>query len=83
MCCVILPDLVILDCINFEFRVVAWWYVVEALIRRSQPFTAIVHRHLPLYSYVVGRVCCNSTFVIIIMYDLLCICISIISYELT
>ena len=74
-----LSDLVILDCINFEFRVATWWYVV----RRSQPFTAIIHRHLPLYSYVVGRVYCHSTFVIIIMYDLLCICISITSYELT
>ena len=70
----------ILDCVNFEFRVAIWWYVVGALIHQSQPFTAIVHRHLPLYSYVVGTVCCNSTFV---LYDLLCICISIISYELT
>ena len=74
-----LPDLVILDCTNFEFRVATWWYVVGTLIRRSQPFTVIVHRRLPLYSYVVGRVCYNSTFVIISMYDLLCICISIIS----
>ena len=80
----ILSDLVILDCINFEFHVAAtWWYVVGALIRWSQPFTAIFHHHLPLYSYVVGRVCCNLTVVIIIMYDLLCICILIINYELT
>ena len=52
------------------------------LIRRSQPFTVIAYRCLPLYSYVyvVCRVCFNSTFVIIIC---LCICISVITYELT
>ena len=32
--------------------------------------SAIVHRHLPLYSYVVGRVYCYSAYVIIIMQNL-------------
>ena len=72
----------ILDCINFEFRVGSY-VMVGALICRSEPFTAIVHCYLPLYSYVVSRVCCHLTFVIIITHDLLCICISIISYKLT
>ena len=44
------------------------YQVAGVLINWSQPFTTIVHYlSLLLYSYIVA---CNSTHVIIIMYDL-------------